>query len=118
MEVKSKVWLEENGRLVFGEGKSELLRAIDETGSISEAAKKMGISFRHAWGYITAIEKRLGMKFIIRSKGGRGGGGSYLTPSARALIDKYDKLRNLVTKFADVKFKELFTRGTRYIKNR
>lgn len=118
MKIKSKVWLETNGRLVFGEGKSELLRAIDETGSISEAAKKMRISFRHAWGYITAIERRLGMKFIVRSKGGKGGGGSCLTPSARALIDKYDKLRNLVNEFADAKFKELFTRGNRYIKNR
>lgn len=109
MKVKSKVWFEKNSKLVFGEGKSELLKSIDKTGSISEAAKTMGISFRHAWGYITAIEKRLGMKFIVRSKGGKGGGGSYLTPSAKAFIHKYDRLRNLTNKFVDTKFKELFT---------
>jgi len=108
MKVKSKVWLEKNGRLVFGEGKSELLKSIDKTGSISDAAKKMGISFRRAWGYVTAIEKRLGMKLIVRSKGGKGGGGSSLTPLAKAFIHKYDRLENLTNKFVDTKFKELF----------
>lgn len=42
MKIKSKIWLEKRNGLIFGEGKSELLKAIDETGSISKAAKKNG----------------------------------------------------------------------------
>ena len=112
MQIKSKTWLEKNGELVFGEGKSELLKAIDQTGSISKASKKMGISFRHAWGYITAIERRLGLKLIERRKGGRQGGGSCLTPHARSLLQKYDRLNRIINAFVDKKYKEIF--GDRY----
>ena len=42
MEIKVKVWIEdENKNLIFGSGKTEILRQIEETGSISEAAKKV-----------------------------------------------------------------------------
>lgn len=118
MKVKSKTWLEKNSKLVFGEGKSELLNAINQTGSINKASKKMGISFRHAWGYITAIEKRLGFKLLERAKGGRDGGGSRLTPAGRDLLGKFNRLENLVNKFADIKFKEIFSDKNRCGKNR
>ena len=118
MKIKSKIWLEKKGELVFGEGKSQLLKAIDQTGSINKASQKMGISFRQAWEYITAIEKRLGFKFIERSKGGRGGGGSRLTPKARSMILRFDGLTNTVNKFADYTFKEIFGGQGKYSKNR
>lgn len=118
MNIRSKVWLEEGKELIFGKGKSDLLKAIDETGSISKASKKMGISFRHGWGYITAIEKRLGIKLIERLKGGRGGGGSHLTSKARELIRRFDRLDNEVTRFSDAKFREIFADGDRAIKDR
>ncbi|NQU74505.1 MAG: LysR family transcriptional regulator [Candidatus Omnitrophica bacterium] len=107
MKVKSKIWLEKNGELVIGEGKSRLLKVINQTGSINKAAKKMGVSFRHAWGCLTAIEKRLGVKLIERSRGGRGGGGSILTPAAKRLIRKYDKLRDSVITFTDAAYKRI-----------
>jgi len=118
MKIKSKIWLEKRNGLVFGEGKSELLKAIDGTGSISKAAKKMGISFRHGWGYITAIEKRIGFKLIERKKGGRYGGGSSLTPKGRALIKKFDKLKTKVDRFTDDEFKEVFSGRNKHFKNR
>ena len=108
MKVKSKIWLEKNGKLVFGEGKSKILKTIEETGSISRACKKMGISFRHGWSYITAIENRLGIKLIERQKGGKNGGGSCLTDYAKELIEKTEHLKKVVNKFADKKFKEIF----------
>ena len=109
VKIKSKLWLEKSGKLVFGEGKSELLKAIERTGSINKACERIGISFRHGWGYITAIEKRLGFKLIERSKGGKGGGGSCLTPRGRDLVQKFDRLKNIINKFADGKFKETFS---------
>ncbi len=108
MKIKSKVWLEKNSKLIFGDGKSQILKAIEEAGSINKAAKKMGISFRHAWGYITAIERRAGFKLIERNKGGIGGGGSCLTPRAKELVQKFDRLKRAVNKFTDKKSKEIF----------
>ncbi|MFH1867979.1 MAG: LysR family transcriptional regulator [Candidatus Omnitrophota bacterium] len=118
MKIKSKVWLEEGKELIFGKGKSDLLKAIDETGSISKASEKMGISFRHGWGYVTAIEKRLGTKLIERSKGGKDGGGSRLTARARELISKFDILDNEISGFSDTKFKEIFLDGNRSAEDR
>ena len=118
MKIKSKVWLEKDNKLVFGQGKSALLKAIDETGSISKASRKIGISFRHGWGSITAVERRLGFKLIERSKGGKDKGGSCLTPAGRTLIHKFDNLENTANKYVDTKFKEIFTDEGRRIKNR
>ena len=86
MQIKSKIWLEKNKRLVFGEGKSEIFKLIQKYRSINKAADRMGISFRHAWSYINEIEKRLGVRLIQRTKGGIGGGGSRLTNYARELM--------------------------------
>jgi len=108
MKVKSKVWLEEGGKLVFGDGKSQILNAIDQTGSISKASKKMGVSFRRGWGYVTAIEKRLGCKLIERERGGRYKGGSHLTPYAKTLLSKFNKLKKAVNDTTDKRFTEIF----------
>ncbi|MFH1593829.1 MAG: LysR family transcriptional regulator [Candidatus Omnitrophota bacterium] len=108
MQVRSKIWLEKDGKQIFGEGKSEIFKRIRKHGSINKAAKSMGISFRHAWSYITEVEKRLGKPLIERTKGGRGGGGSGLTAYAAELVEKYDKLKRAVDSFADRKKKEIF----------
>ncbi|MBS1234401.1 MAG: putative transcriptional regulator, ModE family, partial [Nitrospirae bacterium] len=64
MEIRSKVWLEIEGRPVFGRGRRFLLEAIDTCGSINQAAKEINISYRKAWGYIKAMEERLGIKLV------------------------------------------------------
>jgi molybdate transport system regulatory protein len=53
----------------------ELLSLISENQSISRAADAMSISFRHAWNLIGRLESRLGEKVLLRSRGGKGGGG-------------------------------------------
>ena len=58
MEIKVKVWIEdENKNLIFGSGKTEILRQIEETGSISEAAKKVGMNYKKAWSHIKILEE-------------------------------------------------------------
>ena len=73
LRVRSKIWLEMDGKPVFGQGREDLLRFIRETGSINAAAKAMGISYRKAWTYIDAMQRRLGFPLVIRQKGGAGG---------------------------------------------
>lgn len=113
MQVKSKVWLEKGGELVFGTGKSFILKAIAETGSINKAAKKMGMSYRHAWSYIRSSEKRLGLPLLIKIKGGERGGGALLTDYAKDLLKKFEKIEREVKLFTDSRFKKIFSGGAR-----
>lgn len=108
MKVKSKVWLDNEGELIFGSGKSDILKAIKKTGSINSAAKALHMSYRHAWSYVRSAEKRLGKSLLVKVKGGPGGGGATLTDYANKLLNKFDKLDSEVKVFTNKRFKELF----------
>lgn len=108
MKIKSKVWLEKNGKLIFGSGKSLILKAILETGSINKAAKRMNMSYRHAWGYVVSAEKRIEKPLLIKIKGGKNGGGAILTDYAKDLLRKYEKLEQKVNAYTDKWYKNIF----------
>lgn len=108
MQIKSKVWLEESGELVFGAGKATILEAIAKTGSINKAAKEMNMSYRHAWSYIRSAENRIGAPLLIIAKGGIGGGGARLTGYAKDLLKKFGELDGEVRIFTNRRYKEIF----------
>lgn len=108
MKVKSKVWLEKGGELVFGIGKTSILKAVQLTGSINKAAKKMEMSYRHTWSYIHSAEKRMGKRLLVKIKGGRNGGGAVLTDYAKDLVKKFERLHNEVSNFANKRYKHIF----------
>jgi molybdate transport system regulatory protein len=108
MTVKSKVWIEIQDLPFFGEGRRDLLNNIETKGSISQAAKKLGISYKKAWSYITSMEGRLGVKLVKKQVGGKGGGGTALTEEGKALIDKFDKLLAGTQEAINISFKEIF----------
>jgi molybdate transport system regulatory protein len=107
MEIKYKIWIETNGKVVFGKGRDAILKAIDEQRSLNAAAKKLEMSYRAAWGRLKASEERLGMKLVdigIHDKS------MQLTPQARAIIDRFEKLEKDVEKLlynADQDFQKL-----------
>jgi len=108
MQIKSKVWFEKDGELVFGIGKYLILKAIGEAGSINKAAKKMDMSYRHAWSYIRSAERRLGKPLLIKTKGGKEGGGAILTNYAKDLLEKFEKLEKEVKIFTNRRYEEIF----------
>lgn len=108
MQVKSKVWLEKSSGLIFGSGKSSILKAIQETGSINKAARKMNMSYRHAWSYIRSAEKRIGKPLLIKIKGGKEGGGAVLTDYAVDFLKKFEKLDKEVRVFTNKRYKKIF----------
>ncbi len=110
LSIKSKVWIDdEKGSMVFGLGRLKILDAIEEHGSILAASKSLNMSYRAAWGKIKATEDRLGKPLLTRQVGGFSGGGSELTPFAKALVKKFKYLQALVEKEADIFFCDLFT---------
>lgn len=108
MEIKSKLWIEVGGRPVFGRGRRFLLEAIDKYGSINQAAREINISYRKAWGYIKAMEERLGFKLIERQTGGRNGGGATLTEEAKKFLKKYEAMERGIQELVDERFNKVF----------
>ncbi len=109
MTVKSKVWIEIGGLPFLGEGRRNLLRKIEQNGSISQSAKDLGISYKKAWSYIRNMEDRLGITLVERQVGGKGGGGSRLTKQGKSLIEKYDQLLAGTQEAIDRSFREVFS---------
>ncbi len=108
MDVKFKIWFEENGGVAFAEGRRILLEAVDRLGSLNAAAKELGMSYRAAWGKIKATEQALGMKLLEVTTGGKGGGGATLTSEAKELISKYKKYTGRITVLMKKEFKRIF----------
>ncbi len=73
----------------LGPGKVRLLEAIGEHGSISAAARSMGMAYRHAWELVDDLNRCFAVPVVTPSTGGHRGGGAALTPWGRELIERF-----------------------------
>ncbi len=89
MQPKFNLWVEVNGEVALSIWRINLLQAVDETGSISGAAGRLGIHYRTAWQKIHEMETRLGVKLVETQTGGRRGGGATLTPFAQEQVERF-----------------------------
>ena len=102
IKVCIKVWIEcETGETLFGEGQLRTLEAIENKGSISAAAKSMGMGYRSMWGRLKKIEQRMGRPLLIRQKGGASGGQSILTPEAKVMVDQFKQLQQQISDMSE-----------------
>jgi formylmethanofuran dehydrogenase subunit E len=109
LKIRSKFWIEVGGKPLFGQGRMFLLEAIDQLGSISQAAQALDISYRKAWSYINAMEERLRVKLVERRSGGKDGGGAVLTVEAKSFLRKYRILEESIKEVVDERFRQAFT---------
>jgi molybdate transport system regulatory protein len=77
-----------NGRAV-GPGKIQLLEAIEKAGSISQAGRNLGMSYRRAWNLVDDMNKCFRTPVIEAQSGGVRGGRATLTPLGKKLIEQY-----------------------------
>ena len=75
--------------IAIGPGKAELLRLIGETGSISAAAREMGMSYRRAWTLVETMNGAFREPVVEAATGGRGGGGAQVTDFGREALQRY-----------------------------
>lgn len=99
--IKSRIWIEADGHILLGEGRIQLLKAIDETGSLTKAAKMLGMSYKKAWSMVDAVNSRAKERVISASIGGKGGGGTQLTPYGRSLVATFEAINENCWKFLD-----------------
>lgn len=90
-KIDGRFWLTNNGEYFAGRGRIELLKHIKETGSIARAAKVMKMSYKAAWDSVDAMNKMTGQTLVLRTSGGRHGGGSKITDAGLEFIERYDK---------------------------
>ncbi|NQY94925.1 MAG: LysR family transcriptional regulator [Campylobacteraceae bacterium] len=109
MRAKVKVWIDDDSdNLIFGGGKTQILEYIDETGSIAEAAKKVGMNYKKAWTHIKILQEFLEDELVITSKGGKGQGGTVLTPKAKEIVATFKTLQNDIKIYTQQRYEELF----------
>ena len=73
----------------IGPGKIALLKAVGETGSISAAGRRLGMSYRRAWRLIEELNGCFNMPLVTAQTGGKRGGGAALTPLGKSVIAHY-----------------------------
>jgi len=91
--IRTKVWLELEGRFVIGEGGLDLLEAVERLRSLTGAAQAVGWSYRHAWGYLRNAERVLGAKLVVTLPGRGGARGTRLSPVGRLFLKQLQRAR-------------------------
>ena len=89
LQLKGRLWLEKNGQTFVSWGRVVLLQRIDETGSVSAAAKSMGMSFSHAWQLVESMNALAQEPLVGKRAGGRGGGGAWLTAEGKKVVAEF-----------------------------
>lgn len=78
---------------VMGPGKSELLGHIAETGSIAEAARRMGMSYNRAWLHVKIMNESFAEPLVMSARGGSSRGGASLSPLGEKVRSIYESMR-------------------------
>ena len=84
----------------LGPGKVALLEQIQACGSLSQAARVLGLSYRRAWLLLDDINQSFAEPAVVTATGGPRGGGAELTPFGQALIERYRELEKVAEKQA------------------
>lgn len=89
LAVEGGLWLGRKGRDFLSVRRIELLEGIERTGSITRAAKQVGLSYKAAWDALEAMNNLADRPLLVRTAGGRHGGGTQLTDRGRELVRLY-----------------------------
>ncbi len=90
--VAGRLWVDKAGQSFLGHGRVELLVAIAETGSISAAARSMGMSYKAAWQAVDAMNNLADEPLVERTTGGQHGGGTRLTKAGHSTIAMFHRV--------------------------
>ena len=82
------------GAPAMGPGKAELIERIAQTGSISAAARDMGMSYRRAWQLVEALNATYREPVVVTAIGGQRGGGATVTPYGERLAAQFRSMED------------------------
>ncbi len=105
---------EDRDGFALGMGRVELLKNIDELGSLRKSAEHLGISYRSAWGKIKRAEEYLGIQLV--EKHGSRRGGSKLTEEGKKLVIAFENVYASLMKFAEIEVDKHFAEFKKNVK--
>ena len=119
--IAGNLWINRAENRYLGIDQINLLEKINELGSITKAAKAVGVCYKTAWDSVNAVNLRAEKPLVDRLIGGKGGGGTVLTPEGKKVIaqfktimDEHRKfLENMGNKLGDSKSMHQFLRSAR-----
>ena len=95
--LRMKLWLVEGDQFIVSDGRAQLLRNIKRHGSMTRAAKEMGMSYRHAWDVVHRISENAGGDIVHSTRGGKEGGVSRLTELGERVLREFDNKSKALT---------------------
>jgi molybdate transport system regulatory protein len=101
IELHGSVWLTVGGANFGGPARVALLAKIAECGSITQAAKSVKMSYKAAWDAIDAMNNLAGEPLVERAAGGKGGGGTRLTPRGQQLVSNFQLVEHEHRRFVE-----------------
>lgn len=111
--IDTRIRIHFDGELAIGPGRIELLEGVQRTGSLSQAARAMNMSYRRAWLLMQSLNESLASPASVAAKGGRHGGGATLTPLGHALVRSYRDFEARVTRESRQRFRPFATAAPR-----
>jgi len=102
MRWHSQLRLQRADGVQLGSVHFQLLGAIAHCGSLTKAAKQVGISYKTAWDYLQQLQLLTDLPLLTRISGGRGGGGSSLTPHGQQLFAEFMLLSHAQQRFVEL----------------
>jgi len=105
LKLRSSYWIvDAEGNIIIGKGRAEILKNIEKTGSINQAAKVMKMSYKGVWSKIKATEKHLKQSIVHADRKE----GSRLTRQGKELLEKYNQLEKKCMSSDDKIFTKIF----------
>ena len=101
---------DDNGIKFFGEGPCRLLRCVEKTGSLRAAAMEMEMAYSKACKLLKQAEANLGFSLTTRAAGGKGGGGSVLTPEGKRWLQQYEDYRDACVRANQTLYRQFFSK--------
>jgi molybdate transport system regulatory protein len=98
---KGRIWIEGKEGTFLGYGRVALLERIKQYGSISEAARSMNMSYRHAWELVDSMNRQAKALLVETSTGGKGGGGAKITAEGEKAILFFQEMYERLKRFLD-----------------
>ncbi|MBS0308655.1 MAG: winged helix-turn-helix domain-containing protein [Proteobacteria bacterium] len=105
--LELKVRILHGDDIAIGPGKIDLLEAILESGSISAAARSMGMSYRRAWLLVDTMNRCFRQPLVESAVGGSKGGGAQVTETGQAVLKAYRTMQRKSETVIQADFKKI-----------
>ena len=89
LDKKTRFRVEIKHAIAIGPGKADVLQFVAETGSLTEAGRRLGMSYQRVWTLVAAMNTDFVEPLVLKQRGGVAGGGAQLTPAGKRVLSIY-----------------------------